>query len=73
MWKPRTRDEIENDFDIEEVHESENGFTIFFSGYSRSDDWSYELKLHVGMDREQTVNEVENFLKLLKLEVEDVD
>lgn len=73
MWKPRTRDEIESDFEIEEVHESENGFTIFFSGYSQRDDWDYELKLHVGMDRNQVICEVENFLKLLKLGVEDVD
>lgn len=73
MWRPRTRDEIESDFEVEDIYESEDGFMISFNGYSQRDDWNYELKLHAGMDREQVIKEVERFLKLLKLGVEDVD
>lgn len=73
MWRPRTRDEIESDFEVEDIYESEDGFMISFNGYSQRDDWHYELKLHAGMDREQVIKEVERFLKLLKLGVEDVD
>ena len=69
MRRFRTRDEIENDYEIEDIHESENGFTIHFSGYMKSDDWEYELRLYNCMNREEVINEIENFLSLLKMEV----
>lgn len=69
MRRFKTRDEIENDYEIEDIHESENGFTIYFSGYHKSDDWEYELKLYNGLSREEVIDEIENFLSLLKLEV----